>query len=89
MEYDQLKAPTGYYRNLLKDQYPNVRIAFTHTPIIGCKKIDSEKIIELLEASEDIYASYYANGLKDGSMVTIIEVGSDKIYKPGELYFIS
>ena len=29
----------GYYRQLL-NEFPEVRIAFTHTPIYGCKRIN-------------------------------------------------
>jgi hypothetical protein len=81
-----MKAPTGYYRQLLPN-FPMVRIAFTHTPIIGCTKVDSDDIIKVLEQSTDEYASYYVNGLRDGSMVTIVEGNPDKYFEVGELYF--
>lgn len=82
-----MKAPKGYYRQLLSD-YPEVRIAFTHTPIYGCKIINSETFIKILDKSADIYAKFYADGLRDGSLITIVECGSEKIYKNnGELYF--
>jgi len=81
-------APKGYYRNLISDS--NIRIAFTHTPIYGCTKVDSSKIIEELKSSTDEYAQYYINGLENGNMVTIVEnTYSDKYFALGELYFKS
>lgn len=83
-------APKGYYRQLLKTNYPNVRIAFTHTPIINCTIIDSKSIVEYLDSLLDEYADYYSNGIKSGNMVTIIENTIDEYYySPGELYFKS
>lgn len=70
--------------------YPEVRIAFTHTPIIGCTKIDNTMILEVLRNSEDKYAQYYIKGLEDGSMVTIVEKSYGKVWaNNGELYFKS
>lgn len=83
-----MSAPKGYYRNLISDS--NVRIAFTHTPIYGCTKIDNTKVLEELEKSTDEYAQYYINGLRNGSMVTIVENNyADRYFAPGELYFKS
>jgi hypothetical protein len=80
-------APKGYYRTLLKD-FPEVRIAYTHTPIIGCKIIPSEPFIQHLEKSKDMYAKFYAEGLKNGTMVTITELQCNRVYaNNGELYF--
>ena len=82
------KPPTGYYRQLLKDTYPEVRIAFTHTPIIGCTRIRADIIIFELEACSDPFAAYYVDGLKSGIMVPIVENSNyDKIWASGELYF--
>ncbi len=81
-------APKGYYRNLLSDS--NIRIAFTHTPIYGCTRVDNTKVLEELEKSDDQYAKYYIDGLKNGNMVTIVENNYSNDYlKPGELYFKS
>lgn len=84
-----MRAPTGYYRKLLSATHPQVRIAFTHTPIYGCRNIDSSKVEELLSMSSDPYAKYYLNGIKDGSMVTIVEDEYYvKVYKNnGDLFF--
>lgn len=84
-----MKAPTGHYRKLLKDTHPNVRIAFTHTPIIGCTRINETPILEVLKESDDQYAEYYVNGLESGAMVAIVE---NSVYKKtyknnGELFF--
>lgn len=83
-----MKAPTGHYRKLISN--PHIRIAFTHTPIIGCVKVDSTNVIEELKASQDEYAQYYIDGLENGNMVTIIERSyQDQYFAPGELYFKS
>lgn len=83
-----MTAPKGYYRNLISDS--NIRIAFTHTPIIGCSIIDSTSVINELEKSNDEYAKYYIDGLRSGSMVTIVENHRvDRYFSPGELYFKS
>jgi hypothetical protein len=80
-------APKGYYRTLLKD-FPEVRIAYTHTPIIGCKIIDAAPFIQHLEKSTDMYAKFYVEGLKNGTLVTIVEQYSNRVYaNNGELYF--
>lgn len=84
------KAPKGYYRTLLKDKFPEVRIALTNQPIVGCTEIPQEPIISELKKSNDEYADYYINGLLNREMKTIIEDASGKDYfKPGELYFKS
>jgi len=83
------KPQTGYYRNILT-AYPNIRIAFTHTPIIGCVVVDNTKALEVLKASDDEFASYYVQGLENGSMVTIVENSFEKTWaNNGELYFKS
>ena len=83
-----MNPPSGYYRNLLKDTYPEVRIAFTHTPIYGCSRVNSEAILKVLDASEDSYAPFYSNGLRNGTLVTIVENSVERIYRNnGELYF--
>lgn len=80
--------PKGYYRTLIQNEYPEVRIAFTHTPIIGCKVVNSTPIIAVLDKSSDQYASFYADGLRNGSLVTIVENSYDRVYaNNGELYF--
>ena len=77
----------GYYRQLL-NEFPEVRIAFTHTPIHGCKRINAEPFIKVLDGLSDQYAKFYADGLRNGSLVTIIESNVEKVYSNnGELYF--
>jgi hypothetical protein len=83
-----MKPQSGYYRQLLKNDFPDVRIAFTHTPIYGCTKVDADPILKILDNSEDPYAKFYSNGLRDGSLVTIVENSVARVYKNnGELYF--
>ena len=85
-----MKAPSGYYRNLLKDTYPMIRIALTHTPMYGVTRVDNSNVIEVLKQSDDEYAPYYINGLNNGDMVTIVENPQlDTYYNVGELYFKS
>jgi hypothetical protein len=81
--------PKGYYRQLLSD-FPQVRIAFTHTPIVGCRTIDAGPFIEVLEQSTDQYAKFYSDGLRKGNLVTIVENSVNRVYSNnGELYFTS
>jgi hypothetical protein len=85
-----MRAPAGYYRQLLKDTYPMIRIALTHTPMYNVTKVDSENVINVFRASEDQYAEYYINGLLNGDMATIVEnYDVDTYYSVGELYFKS
>ena len=86
-----MKTPEkGYYRQLLAATHPNVRIAFTHTPIVGCTTIDSIPIIEALKVSTDEAAKYYIEGLENKTMVAIKENIPTSSYKNnGELYFKS
>ena len=77
----------GYYRKLLP-MYPDVRIAFTHTPIIGCTIVDNAGVLAALKTNTDPYAQYYANGLTNGTMVTIVENACVKTWaNNGELFF--
>ncbi len=83
-----MTAPKGYYRNLISDS--NIRIAFTHTPVYGCTVVDSSKVMNELEQSQDEHAPYYLDGLKRGLMITIVENQNSNGYlRPGELYFKS
>lgn len=80
--------PKGYYRNLLSSTYPYVRIAFANSPIIGCSIVNSAPILDVLDKSSDPYAKFYTDGLRKGSLVTIVENSCDKVYRNnGELYF--
>lgn len=84
------KAPTGYYRQLLADVYPMIRIALTHTPMYGVTKVSPDNVLRVFDSSDDKYAKYYADGIRSGSMVTIVEnVSVDRYYSVGELYFKS
>ena len=83
-----MKPQPGYYRQLLTDK--KIRIAFTHTPIVGCTKVDNSRTIAELKNSNDPYAQYYIDGLESGEMVTIVENDYyDRYYSSGELYFKS
>ena len=84
------KAPTGYYRQILADTYPMIRIALTNTPMYGVTKVDSTNALKVFDNSDDKYAKYYADGIRNGSMVTIVESSQvDRYFKVGELYFNS
>lgn len=85
-----MNPPKGYYRELLKNHFPEVRIAFTHTPIIGCSIVDATNVLKVLDVSDDPYAKFYADGLRNQSLVTIVERGQERVFKNnGELYFTS
>ena len=83
-----MKPQPGYYRNIIGNVFPMIRIAFTHTPMYGVSRVAAENVIELLKKSDDQFAQYYIDGLIDGSMVTIVENESlDTYFSVGELYF--
>jgi hypothetical protein len=83
------KPQPGYYRNILT-MYPKVRIAFTHTPIIGCHVINAAPILNELKKSNDEFAQYYINGIENNEMVAIVENEFEKTWSNnGELYFKS
>lgn len=82
-----MTPPKGYYRQLL-NEFPEVRIAFTHTPIYGCRELNPTPFIEVLDNSNDQFARFYANGLRNGTLITIVESSVEKVYaNNGELYF--
>ena len=83
-----MNPPSGYYRKLLENHCSEVRIAFTHTPIYGCKVINSQSILNILDKSDDPYATFYSNGLRNGLLVAIVESQVNRVYKNnGELFF--
>lgn len=83
-----MTPPKGHYKQILSNHFPEIRIAFTHTPIYGCTIVNSDNVLKVLDASDDQYSSFYANGLRSGSLVTIVENGYEHAYKNnGELYF--
>lgn len=81
--------PKGYYRNIIGDLYPNIKIAFTHTPIHGCRKVDHTAILAMFDLSDYPYAKFYADGLRSGELIAITVGYYDYgVYKNnGELFF--
>jgi len=85
-----MQPTKGYYRQLLANDFPMVRIAFTHTPIYGCTRVDPTNVLKVLDNSPDPYAKFYSDGLRNGTLVTIVENGQEYVFKNnGELYFSS
>ena len=91
INYVMKQTPTKYYRNIIGEKFQNVRIAFTHTPMIGVTRVDPAPILDVLKASTDEYAECYIKGLENGTMVAIIEtpIGGQHRFAPGELYLKS
>lgn len=84
------QPPKGYYRQLLSDTYPMIRIGFTHTPMYGVTRVDNTNVLKVLDNSTDPYSKYYSEGLRNGTMVTIVENSdTDRYFSVGELYFKS
>jgi hypothetical protein len=85
------QPPKGHYRSILGERFPNVRIAFTHTPIHGCTRVSPDPILGVLDESSDQYAKWYADGIRNGSLVTItpMEAGDVVFRNNGELFFRS
>ena len=85
-----MKPQAGYYRNIIGNVFPMIRIAFTNTPMSGVTRVPNDNVIDLLKDSSDQFAQYYIDGLRNGSMVTIVENQSvDRYFSVGELYFKS
>ena len=86
-----MNPPKGYYRKLLGSKFPEVRIAFTYAPIIGCTRVDASPILEILDDSTDPFAKFYSDGIRNGSLAVIVEGGpNQKVWKNnGELFFAS
>ncbi len=85
-----MNPPKGYYRELLKDTHPQIRIAFTHTPIIGCTRVNPEPVLEVLDKSTDVHSKFYTEGLRNGTLVTIVENHVNREHWGyGELFFKS
>jgi hypothetical protein len=50
--------------------------------------VDNGPVLKVLEESSDEYAEFYSKGLRNGSLVTIVENSVDRVYpNNGELYF--
>ena len=56
-----MKPQSGYYRNIIGDVFPMIRIAFTHTPMYGVSRVSAENVIELLKNSDDISPKHFPN----------------------------
>ena len=86
----QVTPPSGTYRSILSDTHPHIRIAFTHTPMYGVTIVPNDVVLRILDESTNVHAKYYANGLRSGKMVTIVENNYSHIYyNVGELYLKS
>jgi hypothetical protein len=85
-----MNPPKGYYRELLKDTHPHIRIAFTHSPIIGCTIVNPKSVLEVLDRSTDEHSKFYTEGLRNGTLATIVEnYINEEYWAPGELFFKS
>lgn len=85
--------PKGHYRNLLPSHLSHIRLALTNQPMTGVKKIpqaQQDDLITFFDDHPDQYAKHYANGLRTGSMVAIVENSApDTYWRPGELFLKS
>lgn len=84
-----MQPPKGHYRKLLPANLSHVRIAFANAPMQYVYRIDSTPVLAALDASDDEYAKYYADGLRSGALLAITEQQDNKIWAPGELFFKS
>lgn len=90
-----MKPPTGYYRQLLPAQYNHVRIAFTHTPVVGMVVMGDlvEPLAKHFDTlTNDPHAAYYADALRSGKTVPVVEpsrASDSYVWKPGELFMRS
>lgn len=85
-----MNPPTGHYRTILADTHPEVRIAIADVPMSGVIRIPPDEILKVLDESEDMWAPTYAQRIRNGTYVTIVESQfANTYYKPGELFFKS
>jgi len=42
-----MKPQAGYYRNIIGNVFPMIRIAFTHTPMSGVTRVPKDNVIDL------------------------------------------
>jgi len=64
-----------------------LRIALTSTPTSNIKRFDLHK--RFIAEFDRIGMPKYADGLRNGSMVVIAPVDSNRYYQPGELFLKS
>jgi hypothetical protein len=82
-----MQPPKGYYRQLLPSNLSNVRLAHSNMPMQGVTQVDPKPTLDALDASDDQHAAYYARGIRNGSILTVVENQGGRIWKPGELFF--
>ena len=82
-----MNPPKGYYRELLPNSLRDIRIAFADVPMSGVSKVDNSQVLTVLDNSQDQHAKFYADGLRAGRLVTVVENNGGKVWKPGELFF--
>jgi hypothetical protein len=71
----------------------HVRFAYTHTPIIGLEIIDASYALEVLAESEDPWAEWYSDKIKEGSIAVGIMPEdlsmNTKVWSQSELFMRS
>lgn len=82
-----MQPPKGYYRQLLPSSLRDIRLAFPNIPMNGVTRVSSQPTLDALDASDDQYAKFYADGIRDGSIITVVENHGGRVWKPGELFF--
>ena len=83
------KPPVGYYRNLLDMRDANLRFALAGQPLpsnarVQCGAVVTRVIQHIESQASDPYAGYYANALRDRSIIVITL--SEKSYAPPGIY---
>lgn len=83
------KPPVGYYRNLLDMRDANLRFALAGQPLpsnarVQCGAIVTRVIQHIESQASDPYAAYYANALRDRSIIVITL--SEKSFAPPGIY---
>lgn len=81
------KPPAGYYRKLMPSHLSHVRLAIANQHMSGVTEIDNSSTLNVLDASDDEHAKYYADGLRDGRFVAVRETAPERIWRTGELFF--
>ncbi|MCC7435012.1 MAG: hypothetical protein IT363_10035 [Methanoregulaceae archaeon] len=85
-----MQPPKGYYKQLLPPDLSHVRLAFSNIPMSGVRKLDPAPVLAVLDAlKSNQHARYYADGIRNGSILAVEEVGGGRYWAPGELFFRS
>jgi hypothetical protein len=90
-----MKPPTGTYKRIIGDAFPEIRLIFSDRPYSGVTIVSPGRVLSMLDKSNDEYAGWYADGIRDGRLLvaviseTISPAWQTQVWGPGELFLRS